>query len=44
VIFEVQEVADEDPREEIEAMARWRCLKLPGTAVRSDQRSAVVRA
>jgi hypothetical protein len=34
-----------DSEQDIEAktMARWRCPKLPGTAVRSDRRLAAVR-
>jgi hypothetical protein len=44
VVFEVQEVVDDDPREETETMARWRCPELPGTTVRSDRRLAVVQA
>jgi hypothetical protein len=44
VVFEVREVADDDPREETETMARWRCPKLPGTTVRCDRRLAAVRA
>jgi hypothetical protein len=42
VVFEVRGVADDDPREEADTMVRWRCPKLPGTAVRSDRRLAAV--
>jgi hypothetical protein len=44
MVFEVWEVADDDPREEIATMARWRCLELPRTMVRSDRRLVAVRA
>jgi hypothetical protein len=40
VVFEVQKVAYDDPREETETMARRQCPKLPVTAVRSDRRLA----
>jgi hypothetical protein len=44
MVFEVWEVADENPREEMEAMARWRCPKPPGMAVRNDRSSVAARA
>jgi hypothetical protein len=44
VVFEVWEVADDDPREETETMARWWCPELPRTMVRTDQRLAAVQA
>jgi hypothetical protein len=40
MVFKVQKVADDDPHEETEMMARRQCLKLPVTAVRSDRRLA----
>jgi hypothetical protein len=43
VVSEVQEVADDDSREEVDTMARWRCQEFPGTTMRSDRRLAAVR-